>query len=172
MVYYFNYYVYYDGVSKYIYIFPLALAVTLNVWIFSLFEGFMWSWVTSIIGSFVAFLLYRYWFQGLVRHKINPIIQEKMERNGFYYVLYSRLIPIVPTSVINIAAGISTIKTIPFLVATMLGNFVFILCLCLLIEGVLNADIEIWIISTLIIGFIVFISLYKKMKKRKNMLRN
>ena len=103
---------------------------------------------------------------------MNPIIQEKMERNGFYYVLYSRLIPIVPTSVINIAAGISTIKTIPFLVATMLGNFVFILCLCLLIEGVLNADIEIWIISTLIIGFIVFISLYKKMKKRKNMLRN
>lgn len=69
MVYYFNYYVYYDGVSKYIYIFPLALVVTLNVWIFSLFEGFMWSWVTSIIGSFVAFLLYRYWFQGLVRQK-------------------------------------------------------------------------------------------------------
>jgi uncharacterized membrane protein YdjX (TVP38/TMEM64 family) len=49
----------------------------------------------------------------------------KIERNGFMYILIARLIPIMPTSVINIAAGISTVKLNHYVAATFVGNTVY-----------------------------------------------
>jgi uncharacterized membrane protein YdjX (TVP38/TMEM64 family) len=46
-----------------------------------------------------------------------------MERSGFLYVLFGRLIPVIPSSLINMGAGVSKIRFRPFLFATLLGKF-------------------------------------------------
>lgn len=147
-------------------IIPLVLVVTINILLYDFLNGFLWSWLTSIAGSLIAFLLYRYWLQSFLSGKINTALNEKIERNGFLFVFYMRLLPFAPSGLINIAAGASSIKFSHYFGATAFGNMIHIFLIGLIINGLFSAGIQDYVIPILLLALLPCIYFYKKYKRR------
>ena len=121
---------------------PLVLLVTLNVLFFGFAYGYFWSWVTSVIGCIVAFIVIRIWLQELFVHKLNSTLKRKLEENGTLFIFLSRIIPVAPTSIINIVSAVSTISFKQYVIGTALGNMLYILVLSLIPLGIMSAEFE------------------------------
>lgn len=150
-------------------IFPLILVMTINISLFGFVNGFLWSWFTSVIASLIVFYCARYIFQKIIVEKINPNLLKKIDANGFSYVFQARIFPFVPTSLVNLLAGISTIRIFPFLFATALGNFLYFFVLGLIPAGILSADwneYTIWII--IVVAVILYYLIKVGLNKRKS----
>ncbi|WP_059104951.1 TVP38/TMEM64 family protein [Shouchella shacheensis] len=130
---------------------PLALIVVLNVLLFGFLYGYLWSWLTSMAASLLAFYLYRYWLFALVSSKVNKTWRRKMEKNGFLYVFFARLIPVMPTSLINLVAGASSISGRHYFLATALGNMIYLLVLSFVINGLFSAELEAFVLACFLI---------------------
>ena len=59
----------------------------------------------------------------LARHAGSPIeaLRPGLQRDGFYYVLAMRLIPVMPFWLVTLASGVCGVKPGPFALATVLG---------------------------------------------------
>jgi uncharacterized membrane protein YdjX (TVP38/TMEM64 family) len=147
---------------------PLILLISINVSIYGFWYGYLWSWFSSIIGGVISFLVVRYWFQTLFDKWINVKVKQKIADKGFYYIFIGRVFPFMPTSVVNIAAGASTIRLHHFIWSTVAGNLIYMFFLALIPLGILSMELE----KTLyiIIGVLaaLFIGAYKIMKKKQN----
>lgn len=151
-------------------IIPLILIITINYTLFGFFNGLLWSWFTSIIGAAVWFYGSRYFFHDWVQKKTNPDLLAKIENNGFLFVFQARIIPFVPTSLINIIGGLSTIRFKPFIIGTMAGNFIFFFVLSLIPAGLMSGNTDkyvLLIITILLLGVVVFFKAKKKGKRMK-----
>lgn len=151
-------------------IIPLILIITINYALFGFVNGLMWSWLTSVIAAGVWFYGSRYFFHDWVQRKTNPALLSKIENNGFLFVFQARIFPFVPTSLINIIAGLSTIRFKPFILGTMLGNLIFFFVLTLIPAGFMSGNMENYILISLtivLIGVVLFIRFRKKLKKLK-----
>ncbi|WP_342600010.1 VTT domain-containing protein [Psychrobacillus sp. FSL H8-0483] len=150
-------------------VFPLILVITINITLFGFISGFLWSWFTSIIASIIVFYGVRYVFQGMIIKKFNSKLIEKMDANGFTYVFQARLFPLVPTSLINILAGLSTIRIIPFTVATTIGNFLYFFVLALIPAGILSTELDEYVIMFIILATVLLYYFIKLLRhKRKS----
>lgn len=153
-------------------IFPLLLVISMNVLIYGLPLGFMWSWVASILSSAIVFYAVRYTIDDLIARKIPKHIMESIEANSFLYVFQARIIPFIPTSLVNLAAGISHIRFLPFILATTLGNMIFFFLLALVSEGILEATTEQFSLFGIAIAalLIYFVVMWRKRRwKKKNL---
>lgn len=82
----------------------------------------------TIFGSICMYYLARYTFQNYALRKITQWKSingffNLIERNGFLAILIARLIPIMPSAIINAIAGVSKIKFSSFFLATLFGKF-------------------------------------------------
>jgi len=78
----------------------------------------------STASAVIALLLVRaagWRLHGLVRHQAVHTVDERMRERGWPTVLSLRLIPAVPFSAINYAAGASSIRLAPYTLATVAG---------------------------------------------------
>ncbi|MFB3161853.1 VTT domain-containing protein [Neobacillus sp. 179-J 1A1 HS] len=151
-------------------IIPLIIIITINYALFGFFNGLLWSWVTSIIAAGIWFFGSRYFFNDWVQKKTNPELISKMEQNGLLFVFQARIIPFVPTSLINILSGLSSIKFKHFLVGTMFGNLIFFFVLSLIPAGLMEGNMEQNILLGIVLvlaGLVVFYRIRKKQKTRK-----
>ena len=57
----------------------------------------------------------------LVRHRSIDTVDERLQERGWPAVLSLRLIPVVPFSAINYAAGASAVRLMPYTLATLAG---------------------------------------------------
>lgn len=146
-------------------VFPLILVITLNITLFGFINGFLWSWLTSIIASLIVYCCVRYIFQETIMDKFHPKLLEKLDANGFAYVFQARIFPFVPTSLVNILAGLSTIKFLPYILATTFGNFLYFFVLSLIPAGIFFADWNEYVIWIFIVAAIIVYYLIKKKKK-------
>nr|WP_263328640.1 VTT domain-containing protein [Neobacillus sp. Marseille-Q6967] len=151
-------------------IIPLILIITINYALFGFVNGLLWSWISSVIAAAVWFYGSRYFFYDWVQRKTNPALLSKIEQNGFLFVFQARIFPFVPTSLINIIAGISTIRFKPFILGTMMGNLIFFFVLTLIPAGIMSGNMDNYVLISLtivLIGVVLFIRLRKKLKKLK-----
>ncbi len=148
---------------------PLILLISLNISLFGLMNGFLWSWLTSIIGASIAFVVYRFWLQDYIVKKLNPDWAQRLEANGFLFTFVARMFPFAPTSLINIAAGGSAVRFKSYLLGTMAGNLIFFFVMSLLSEGFMSADFE-QILTTALCVCIVAGAYYwhRRRKNRRN----
>lgn len=144
---------------------PLILILTVNITFYGFIYGLMWSWLTSIFAATLIFMSVRYFFKDLLEKRISDAIKEKAEKNGFMYVLLVRIFPLVPTNLVNIVSGVSTIKFKDFLLATSIGNFIYLFVLSLVPLGLLSVDTELMIFLVAFVIFAIFV--YKKYKKQQ-----
>ncbi|MFX3625005.1 MAG: TVP38/TMEM64 family protein [Ectobacillus sp.] len=155
-------------------IIPLLLVITLNILLFGFFYRFLWSWATSVIAAAIVFAGVRYFFQDWVLKRIDSDLIAKAEQNGLRYVVEGRIFPFIPTSLVNIVAGLSSIHFKHFLLGTIVGNFVYFFALALIPAGLLSAHVNEYIIGGVLAIFIILFYLSKLIynRRKKNSKKN
>lgn len=114
-------------------ILPLAVFITLNMVSFGPFFGFLISWLSTIVGCMISFTLFRYFFSDKLYRFINKKEQDKfasimksVSNINFSNLVILIAIPFSPAFLINIAAGLSKIKTEKFFLAILIGKIVMV----------------------------------------------
>jgi len=148
-------------------IFPLLLVISINISLFGFVNGFLWSWFSSVIAATLVFYGVRYLFQEMLIEKFKPELLEKIDANGFAYVFQGRIFPLVPTSMVNILAGLSTVRFWPFLLGTTFGNFIYFFFLSLIPAGLLSDQLNETVIWIILIGGILLYYLIKLVRKKR-----
>jgi uncharacterized membrane protein YdjX (TVP38/TMEM64 family) len=146
---------------------PQWVLISGSVFVFGPYIGAFYSWVSTLISAALDFII-GYW---LGHERINRYNGKKMlylkrflNKNSLYSSLIVRLFPSGPFILINMAAGASSIKFIPFLIGTGLGIIPKILILALLSNGILLVP-EGKLISLAIIIIALIIIIFVLMKK-------
>src|SRR5262249_32868392 len=76
------------------------------------------------VSALIAVLLVRaagWQLSRLVRHQAVERVDERLRERGWPAILWLRLIPVLPFSVINYAAGASRVRLLPYTLATLAG---------------------------------------------------
>jgi uncharacterized membrane protein YdjX (TVP38/TMEM64 family) len=147
--------------------FPLLLLFTINISLFGLFYGYLWSFFSSVVGNVVAFLIVRNGLQGFLIKKINQNLINKIEKNGFYFVFMMRIFPLLPTSIINVAVGMSTVKLKGFLYGTIFGNMIYLFVLALIPMGLMSEDSDIYLYVIIAVLLLIGLVMWRKHAKKK-----
>lgn len=106
---------------------PFVMIAGANVLVFGLWTGFAINYSMSVSGAVLAFLFSRYFAHDWVEKKISryPLVakfNERLEKNGFFFILAGRLVPVVPSSAINFGSGVTKISFRHFFLGTCLGK--------------------------------------------------
>jgi uncharacterized membrane protein YdjX (TVP38/TMEM64 family) len=120
--------------------FATALAVPRNVisflagYAFGLAQGILLALFAAVLGCLIAFSCARTFARGLVRERLGARvrrIEDFLAANPFSMTLLVRLLPVGNNFLTNLAAGVSRVRALPFLLGSLLGylpkTFVFAL---------------------------------------------
>ena len=93
---------------------------------------------SSSIAATVAMLISRYFFRNFLRERYSDqyeLINNGFVTNGIYYLFAVRMTPIFPYFLINLLAGLTTIRIIPYYVTSQLGMLPMSIIIILLGRG-------------------------------------
>lgn len=122
---------------------PLILVIKLNMSLFGFTYGYMWSVLTSIVASLFTYYIFRKWsINWIIRTPKYSVWLDRIAQGGYLYVFLGRVTPFVPTSIINIAAGLSQISIKHFLISTIVGNGLYFFILALVTQGLLSGELQ------------------------------
>ena len=121
--------------SKLIFFFLYVLVTSLSLpgaTVLTLFAGALFGWLNgsilvsfaSSLGACLAFISSRYLFRDLVQSRFNKryhSISEGFTRDGIFYLISLRLIPIFPFFLVNLLMGLTKIKLITFYWVSQVG---------------------------------------------------
>lgn len=110
---------------------PLVVIVVANASSYGLWIGFLLSWIGTVLGSYVVFLLVRrfgnhprlQFFIG--KEKVQKLIKW-VDMRGLSPLFILLCFPFTPSVLVNIVAGLSHIKKKYYLFVIMAGKFVMI----------------------------------------------
>lgn len=112
---------------------PLSVFITLNMISFGSFFGFIISWLSTLIGCMLSFMLFRHFFQKKLYMFIKKNDNEKLtnimrliSNINFSNLVILIAIPFSPAFLINIAGGLSKIKIEKFFLAIIIGKMVIV----------------------------------------------
>lgn len=156
---------------------PLSVFITLNMISFGSFFGFIISWLSTIIGCMLSFTLFRHFFQKKLYRFIKKKEQDKfadimkaISNINFSNLVMLIAIPFSPAFLINIAGGLSKIKTEKFFLAIMIGKIVIVYFWgyigTTLLESLTNIMILFKIGGLLVLAFFISKLVEKKLKVR------
>ena len=104
---------------------PGAAVMTLAAGaVFGLVTGTLLVSFASSLGATLAFLLSRFLLRDYVEKKFGPTaekINQGVDTEGGYYLFTLRLVPLFPFFVINLAMGLTRMKTLTFYWVSQLG---------------------------------------------------
>jgi uncharacterized membrane protein YdjX (TVP38/TMEM64 family) len=105
---------------------PAFLITAANGLLFGLFWGTLISLIGAMGGALVSFLISRWFYNTYVKKvlkdkKAAEYVEKISGRHGFKIILITRLLPFVSFDLISYAAGLSSIKFRPFVLATLIG---------------------------------------------------
>ncbi|HTE59950.1 MAG TPA: TVP38/TMEM64 family protein [Solirubrobacteraceae bacterium] len=104
--------------------FPGPLLAGASGLLFGTALGFPLSLCAAVLGASAAFLLARAVGRDAVERVAGPRVRavgDAVSRRGFLAILYARILPGVPYSLVNYGAGLTTIRLPVFAAATALG---------------------------------------------------
>ena len=109
--------------------FPVAVLAVAGGLLFGLGLGSLYTLIGATINCTLMFLLSRsvgrIKIQALVEQRVNPVWQQRLKqsggRRGFFLLIILRLIPAVPYGLINYAFGLTEMRFLPYLLASVIG---------------------------------------------------
>lgn len=106
--------------------FPAVLCSTVGGLVFGKFYGTCLNLFGASMGASGAFWISRILARDLVAERLIgakwfDTFSKGIEKDGFYYMLFVRFMPIFPFNGVNYASGITNIRYRHFLLATMIG---------------------------------------------------
>ncbi|WP_133129383.1 TVP38/TMEM64 family protein [Legionella yabuuchiae] len=140
--------------------------------------GTIFNVIGATIGAAMAFAISRYWLSDWVHSKqnkhVNQLIQG-VERRGWQFVAFLRLVPIVPFNLVNYGLGLTRIKFSHYVLST----FIFLIPLEIIStyfgyagidflakSGVLYKRIFLGLIIILALAYLLFYHCKQKRSKR------
>jgi uncharacterized membrane protein YdjX (TVP38/TMEM64 family) len=89
--------------------------------------GALITWVGSAAASILMFLFVRYgyreWGEKVLHgHKSVAKITELFEKNAFLTILFARLIPFIPSIIVNVYAALSRVSFVSYFIASSVGK--------------------------------------------------
>lgn len=116
---------------------PLVVIVVANASSFGLWLGFLISWIGTVLGSYVVFLIVRKFGKSpklkrfIEKEKVQKLIKW-VDMKGLSPLFILLCFPFTPSVLVNIVAGLSNIKKKYYLIVVMAGKFVMIFSMSVL----------------------------------------
>ncbi len=114
-------------------ILPLVLFVTINVTVFGLFWGYLYSWIGNCLGSFLLFILIRKIGGSKIEQRISKSkyshALEKIKSKNFSVLFLLYCFPFTPSFLISGASALANMSTKEFLVALLPSKFIMLISL-------------------------------------------
>lgn len=105
---------------------PSILITLSNAEMFGGFLGAILTWTSSMVGAAFCFYVSRVFMRDLVSKLIGKTASGKLDaffnKYGIYTILIVRLIPFINFDLVSYAAGLTSMKLKPFLIATGIGQ--------------------------------------------------
>jgi uncharacterized membrane protein YdjX (TVP38/TMEM64 family) len=113
-------------------ILPLFVFITINFLEFGYFFGFIISWIFTVLGSLLSFLIFRKKIRTWFTKKMYNNKKIKSFMNLFAKMKFESLtliiaLPTTPAFLVNIAAGLSKIPTKKYLCILLIGKIFLVL---------------------------------------------
>ncbi|WP_232664707.1 TVP38/TMEM64 family protein [Pseudonocardia sp. TRM90224] len=112
--------------------------------LFGSVAGFVLTVVATTLAACLAFWLVRYMGGAFVERHSHRAglawLRARLDRSGLLAVLSIRLVPMVPFAVLNYAAGLSGVRFLPYLIATVLGVLPGTIAIVVLGDAVIGGD--------------------------------
>jgi uncharacterized membrane protein YdjX (TVP38/TMEM64 family) len=146
---------------------PLLAILSVNVALFGLAGGLLWSWISSLAGAALAYAIARHWFRELVLRRVTSGFLKKIEESGHVYLFLLRVFPFAPSNLVNFAAGISGMPFRRYLLATAAGNLLFQLAVSLIVEGLLSEDADMVILTIVFAVLLAAVFVRRKIRGKR-----
>ena len=110
---------------------PLVVIVVANASSYGLWIGFLLSWIGTVLGSYLVFLLTRKFGRHpklqvfIGKEKVQKLIRW-VDMRGLSPLFILLCFPFTPSVLVNIVAGLSNIKKKYYLIVIMAGKFIMI----------------------------------------------
>ena len=106
---------------------PLFVFITLNFLKFGPIFGFVISWLCTVLGCYLSFLMFRNGIQSKFEDKLRckpgvDKVMNSIDKMKFESIVSLLAIPFTPAFAVNIAAGLSKMDKIKYLYALLLGK--------------------------------------------------
>ncbi len=115
-------------------ILPLAVFITLNIYYFGAVLGFLISWILTCVGCYISFYLFRnkvkFWFDKRIiernRVRLNKLMTG-VDKLKFEQLTLLIANPFTPAFMINIVAGLSSMKKRKFISSILIGKIFLVI---------------------------------------------
>lgn len=150
---------------------PLIVFVMGNAAAYGLWLGFLYSWIGVCAGAILVF-----WIVRLFGKRLSMYIQKRMpgsqkffhwiEKKGFTPMFLLFCFPFTPSSLVTVAAAISTVEFSTFIVAVLTGKSVMIFMMAFIGHDWQGFVQQPWRILIVILVFVLLWLAGKKLEKR------
>lgn len=146
---------------------PSIFLTAANLTVFGLWGGIAISFVGEVLGTTIAFFLYRKGFRTLKNKKgfSHVKIQKLLNTKGieaFLLIVALRILPFMPSGLVTFVASIGVVNFPTFFFASMIGKIPAILIEGFSVYQVVQMELE-WQIISICIAGILFFYVTKKM---------
>lgn len=106
---------------------PLFVFITLNFLAFGNIFGWLISWIFTVLGCMLSFMLFRTKVRNLFDRKLRAKdevnkLMKKIDKMRYKYLVLLMAIPFTPAFLINIAGGLSKISKRKYFLALVVGK--------------------------------------------------
>ncbi|MBT3394505.1 MAG: TVP38/TMEM64 family protein [Waddliaceae bacterium] len=105
--------------------FPASLLSTASGAIWGVYLGTVYTVIGAVLASIIPFIIARHLGRGfaakMTEKNTAGVCDRFISKNGFFSILFARLIPLFPWDVVNYGAGMCGIRFRDYLFATALG---------------------------------------------------
>ncbi|CAH0191541.1 TVP38/TMEM64 family inner membrane protein YdjZ [Peribacillus sp. Bi96] len=148
---------------------PSVFITAANITAFGFEQGLIVSYIGEITGAVVSFWLYRKGFQTFkpkfTKNRWIMSLQKSQGYPAFWMILLLRLLPFIPSGVINLTAALSKTGVMIFFIATSIGKLPALLVEAYSVTQVLQASDD---IRTILVILILIIAVFYYFKRGKN----
>jgi len=133
--------------------------------------GFLLAMVSIIISSNVAFLISRYLGKSFIEKLIKKRVEKinlRVGKSGFKIIFIMRISGVFPLDILSYAAGLTKVKYMDFMLATILGSMIETFSVAFMGHNIKNPMSPGFILSVTLVVLTVGIPLiFNKVKERK-----
>jgi uncharacterized membrane protein YdjX (TVP38/TMEM64 family) len=122
------------------------------------------TWAGSTAASLLMFAFVRYGYQDwgvgvLHKYKMTDKVTTEFEKNAFLMLLFARMIPVIPSIIINVYAALSRVSFVVYAIASSIGKMPAMLLFAVVGDNIVSEPRNI-VLTIVIYGVFMGLALY------------
>ncbi|WP_150271784.1 TVP38/TMEM64 family protein [Paenibacillus tepidiphilus] len=156
---------------------PSVFLTGANITLFGFLNGMMISFFGEVLGAIVSFVLYRRGFLSLIRgikneNKYLKRLQQTSGYEAFFLILALRILPFIPSGLVNISSSVSRVSWVTFGLATMLGKLPALVIEAYSIQQLLILSKEYLSVALILVSIVLILIIFTVNKRRHTKYRD